>query len=130
AGAPLAPASAQPRLPLSGSQRADQKLVDGCVAGNTKALEELLLRYSDALHLRIRAILGPRARDANLVDEIAAEVWSTLYRKNGSLLGRFHVKNGQPLTAFLGGIARIEVLRVLRADHQRRCHEMSPEIIQ
>ena len=40
------------------------------------------------------------------------------------------MKNGQPLTAFLGGIARIEVLRVLRADHQRRCHEMSPEIIQ
>ena len=126
----MATASAQPRLPLSENPSAEQKLVHDCVAGKSTAWGELLLRYSDSLHLRIRAMLGPRARDPNLVDEIAAEVWSTLYRKNGSLLGQFHVKNGQPLTAFLGGVARIEVLRFLRADHQRRCHEMSPEIIQ
>ena len=129
-GTPTGNAPAQRRLPLSGNPGAEQKLIDGCVAGNAKAWEELLLRYRDSLHLRIRAILGSRSRDANLVDEIAAEVWSTLYRKNGRLLGRFHVKNGQPLTAFLAGIARIEVLRFLRADHRRRRHEMSPEIIQ
>jgi DNA-directed RNA polymerase specialized sigma24 family protein len=128
--APTTVASAQRRLPLSGNPRAEQKLIDGCVGGNAQAWEELFVRYSDSLQMRIRAILGPRSRDANLIDEIAAEVWSTLYRKNGSLLGRFHVQNGQPLTTFLGGIARIEVLRFLRADHRRRCHEMSPEMIQ
>lgn len=117
-------------LPLSGDPRAEQKLVDSCVAGEEEAWQELLVRYSDSLHLRIRAILGTRSRDANLVDEIAAEVWSTLYQKNGTLLGRFQADNGQPLNTFLGGIARIEVLRFLRSDHRRRCHEMSPEIIQ
>jgi DNA-directed RNA polymerase specialized sigma24 family protein len=118
------------RLPLSADPCAEQKLVDGCVAGEERAWQELLVRYSDSLHLRIRAILGPRSRDANLVDEIAAEVWCTLFRKNGSLLGRFQANNGQPLNTFLGGVARIEVLRFLRSDHQRRCHELSPEIIQ
>lgn len=128
--APATIASDHRSVPLSGNPRAEQQLVDNCVAGQEKAWEELFVRYSDLLQVRIRAILGARSRDANLVEEIAAEVWNTLYRKNESLLGRFQAENGQPLSTFLGGIARIEVLRFLRSEHRRRCHEMSPEIIQ
>ena len=118
------------QVPCSFRQEAEQKLVNNCIAGEEKAWEELVLRYSRPLRSRIGAMLGARGRDANLVDEIVAEVWSTLFRRNGSLLGRFRAENGKPLIAFLGGIARIELLRFLRSDHQRRCHETSQEVIQ
>jgi DNA-directed RNA polymerase specialized sigma24 family protein len=126
--APTTAASAQRRLPLSGNPRTEQKLVNDCVAGNEQAWEELFKRYRDALHLRIRAILRSRSRDANVVDEIAAEVWSTLFCRNSSLLGRFRADD-QPLSTFLGGVARIEVLRFLRSDNRRRSRETSSNVL-
>ncbi len=93
---------------------ADQALVDRCRAGDGEAWAEIHTKCQGHLVRQIRFTLGERARDATLVEEIAARVWYTLFADDGYLLGRYQPIKGAGLEKYLAAIARFEVMR-----HQR-----------
>jgi DNA-directed RNA polymerase specialized sigma24 family protein len=105
----------------------DQVLVDRCRAGDDAAWEEIHARCHSHLVKQIRYTLGERARDANLVDEIAARVWFGLVADDGYLLERFQPDRGNGLGKYLAAIARFEVLRHQRGEFRRRRREQETQ---
>ena len=104
-------------------QSADQDLVDRCKAGDGLAWAEIHTKCHGHLVRQIRFTLGDRGRDANLVEEIAARVWFTLFADDGYLLGRFEPIKGSGVEKYLAAIARFEVMRHQRSEFRRRRRE-------
>lgn len=105
----------------------DQALVDRCCAGDEAAWAEVHARCQSHLVKQIRYTLGDRARDANLVEEIAARVWYGLVADDGYLLARFQPEKGAGLGKYLAAIARFEVLRHQRGEFRRRRREQATQ---
>jgi DNA-directed RNA polymerase specialized sigma24 family protein len=99
-------------------------LIERCKAGDTAAWQEIYERYHSGLLRRIRSTLGSRARDENLVEEIAAKVWFALLDKNSRLLRKYRQQAENRFSAYLAGIARNEVLSYLRAERRRQRREV------
>ncbi|MHC4176581.1 MAG: hypothetical protein ACYSWU_03695 [Planctomycetota bacterium] len=55
---------------------------------------------------------------------MAARVWYALLRDGGRLLAGYDADRDSGLSAFLMGLARIEIMRHVRAEHRRRSHEL------
>jgi DNA-directed RNA polymerase specialized sigma24 family protein len=108
-------------------RRADQALVDRCRAGDGAAWQEIHDKCHAHLVRQIRFTLGDRARDGNLVEEIAAKVWYGLIADNGYLLERFQPEKGSGLEKYLAAIARFEVLRHQRGEIRRRRREQETQ---
>lgn len=110
--------------PLPAQQHsADQQLVDRCRAGDGQAWAEIHTKCHGHLVRQIRFTLGDRGRDSNLVEEIAARVWYTLFADEGYLLGRFEPIKGSGLEKYLAAVARFEVMRHQRSEFRRRRRE-------
>ncbi|NLX53542.1 MAG: sigma-70 family RNA polymerase sigma factor [Planctomycetaceae bacterium] len=105
----------------------DQTLVDRCRAGDDAAWAEVHARCQSQLIRQIRYTLGERARDQNLVDEIAARVWFGLVADDGYLLERFEPGKGSGLSKYIAAIARFEVLRHQRGEFRRRQREQETQ---
>ena len=105
----------------------DQTLVDRCRAGDDAAWAEVHARCHMHLVKQIRYTLGDRARDPNLVEEIAARVWFGLVADDGYLLQRFEPGKGNGLSKYLAAIARFEVLRHQRGEFRRRRREQETQ---
>ncbi len=105
----------------------DQTLVDRCRAGDDAAWAEVHARCQSQLIRQIRYTLGERARDQNLVDEIAARVWFGLVADDGYLLARFEPGKGSGLSKYIAAIARFEVLRHQRGEFRRRQREQETQ---
>lgn len=89
-------------------------LVARCAAGERAAWETFVDRFGPLIVALVRRMLHRRtgrARDAD-VDEIAAEVFLALVRRDRILLKRFDSQ--YRLSTYLGVISRTEVLRHLR----------------
>lgn len=108
-------------------RQADQALVDRCRAGDGAAWQEIHDKCHSHLVRQIRFTLGDRARDGNLVEEIAAKVWYGLVADNGYLLERFQPEKGSGLEKYLAAIARFEVLRHQRGEIRRRRREQETQ---
>ena len=108
---------------------ADQVLVDRCRAGDDDAWAEIHAKCHSHLVKQIRYTLGERARDPNLVDEIAARVWFGLVADDGYLLERFQPGKGNGLGKYLAAIARFEVLRHQRGEFRRRRREQETQAV-
>lgn len=107
---------------------ADPNLVRQCVGGDQRAWVELHRRCQPRLLASIRSALGRRAADSNLIEEIAARVWYSLVSGNFRLLERYRPdESSNGLASYVAGIARVEVLRYLRAEHIRRQREADAE---
>ncbi|MHB0956074.1 MAG: RNA polymerase sigma factor [Pirellulaceae bacterium] len=107
----------------------DQTLVDRCRAGDNTAWTEIHTKCHAHLVKQIRYTLGDRARDANLVDEIAARVWFGLVSDDGYLLERFEPIKGNGLEKYLAAVARFEVLRHQRGEFRRRRRERETQAL-
>jgi DNA-directed RNA polymerase specialized sigma24 family protein len=105
--------------------RADRKLVDACLQGETGAWSVLYQRYHDSLVASIRSFLGRSACDGSLVDEIAARVWYALVRNDFELLARFDIRRGCRLSTFLSVLAKTEARLLLRSERRRRVREQA-----
>lgn len=108
-------------------RRADQALVDRCRAGDGAAWQEIHDKCHGHLVRQIQFTLGDRARDGNLVEEIAAKVWYGLIVDQGYLLQRFQPEKGSGLEKYLAAIARFEVLRHQRGELRRRRREQETQ---
>ena len=104
-------------------------LVDRCRAGEDAAWAEIHTKCHAHLVRQIRYTLGERARDANLVEEIAARVWYGLVADDGYLLGRFEPIKGNGLEKYLAAIARFEALRHQRGEFRRRRRERETQAL-
>lgn len=104
--------------------RADQRLAERCLAGDEMAWERLYQRCHPQLLRAIKLLLGKDAGDLHLVDEMAARVWYTLLRDDGRLLASYDAERDSGLSAFLMGMARIEILRYVRSERRRRSYEL------
>ena len=93
-------------------------LVCRCLRADEGAWAELFDRYQAPLQARIRIYLGNRGRDANLVEEVAAEVWLGLLQRDGTLLR--HFQHGSSFLAYLSSIARYKTLLHFRGTRRRR----------
>lgn len=111
-------------IPTRGQARRDQRLVKRCMAGEEPAWEQLYQRYHPKLVIAVKLLLGQDAGDLHLVDEMAARVWYTLLRDGGRLLASYDAERDSGLGAFLMGMARIEILRYMRAERRRRSYEL------
>lgn len=107
----------------------DQLLVDRCRAGEDAAWVEIHAKCHVHLVKQIRYTLGERARDVNLVEEIAARVWFALVADDGYLLDRFHPVKGNGLEKYLAAIARFEALRHQRSEFRRRRRERETQAL-
>ena len=74
---------------------------------------------------RSKFLVRADAKDAHLVEELAARVWYALLRNRARLLARYDPERDSSLGAFLMGLARIEWMRHRRAERRRRSHEVS-----
>jgi DNA-directed RNA polymerase specialized sigma24 family protein len=117
--APPLTAEAAPSAPM-----ADRQLVDRCLAGDSKAWEEVYFQFHDRLLASIRNMLGAHRADPNLVDEIAARVWYAVVANDSRLLARFQPQRGCRLSTFLATIARGQAVAVLRSERRRRDREL------
>ena len=104
--------------------RADRRLAERCLAGDEIAWERLYQRCHPQLLRAIKLLLGKDAGDLHLVDEMAARVWYTLLRDDGRLLASYDAERDCGLSAFLMGMARIEILRYMRSERRRRSYEL------
>ncbi|MHC4401513.1 MAG: RNA polymerase sigma factor [Planctomycetota bacterium] len=105
-------------------QRADRKVVEGCLAGDERAWEQLYRRCHPRLVKAIELLLGTEADNVHLVEEIEARVWFALLRNDGQLLATYDASRDSPLDAFLMGLARIEIMRHARSERRRHSHEL------
>jgi DNA-directed RNA polymerase specialized sigma24 family protein len=101
----------------------DRELVERCIAGEVAAWETLYHRHHDGLLTAIRATLGRRFADPNLVDEIAARVWYALVVRDAELLSRFAEDRGCRLSTYLAAIAKRQAASLLRRERRRRRRE-------
>ncbi len=93
---------------------AEAELVARCAGGDAAAWESFVDRYGPLITALTRRMLHRRtgrARDAD-VDEIGAEVFLALVRRDRILLKRYDPR--YRLSTYLGVICRTEVLRHLR----------------
>jgi hypothetical protein len=109
--------------PDAADTEADRLLVGRCLMGEPAAWEELYSQCHGPLCVSIRSLTGPGC-DSNVIDEIAARVWYALVKDDGRLLDRFDPRRDVRLGAFFRGLARIEVMRYLRAEHRRSDREL------
>lgn len=116
-----------PAVPIDAEKAGDQALVDRCRAGDDDAWAEIHAKCHAHLVKQIRYTLGDRARDENLVEEIAARVWFGLVADDGYLLERFQPEKGNGLGKYLAAIARFEVLRHQRGEYRRRRREQQTQ---
>lgn len=105
--------------------RADQRLVKRCLAGEEKAWEQLYRQCHPQLVRAVKLLLGSDAGDVHLVDEMAARVWYALLRDGSRLLASYDADRDSRLSAFLMGLARIEIMRHMRSERRRRSHEFN-----
>ena len=115
--------------PGGNGQPMDQELVDRCKLGDPDAWAEMHRRCHTKVLRQIRYTLGDLARDANLVEEIAARVWYALVADDGYLLRRYESEKGNSLGSYLSAIARFEVLRHQRSEYRRRRRERETQIM-
>jgi DNA-directed RNA polymerase specialized sigma24 family protein len=101
----------------------DRKLIDQALGGVAGAWDVLYHRCHQPLLTAIRAIVGPRSADPNLVDELAARVWYAVVRDQGRLLDRFDPRRECTLTTYLALIAKDEASRFFRSEKRRRKRE-------
>ena len=111
-------------IPSRGEARLDQRLAERCLAGNERAWEQLYQQCHPPLLRAVKLLLGQDAGDVHLVDEMAARVWYTLLRDGGRLLASYDADRDSNLNAFLMGMARIEIMRHMRAERRRRSYEL------
>lgn len=104
---------------------AEQRLVMCCLAGQERAWEQLYRRCHTDLVDAITLLLGPKAKDSHLVEEIAARVWYAVLRNEARLLARYDPDRNSSLSAFFMGLARVEILRHRREEGRRKRHEMT-----
>ena len=96
------------------SPHPEVELVARCAAGEMAAWEEFVDSYGPLLTALARRMLARRtgrAKDAD-VDEVVAEVFLALVRRDRILLHRYNPR--YRLSTYLGVITRTEVLRLLR----------------
>lgn len=102
---------------------ADRQLIDRALAKEPGAWDDLYYRCHQPLLAAIRAIIGSRRLDPNLVDELAARVWYAVVREDGKLLDRFDPGRGCALTTYLALLAKDEASRLFRSEKRRRKRE-------
>lgn len=102
---------------------ADFRLAQRCVAGEVRAWEELYSQCHGSLVNTISSVLRGRSNDANLADEIAAQVWYALVAHDGELLTRYDTKYNARLITFLRTIARDLMCRHFRSERRREVRE-------
>jgi DNA-directed RNA polymerase specialized sigma24 family protein len=98
---------------------ADRRLAQRCVAGEVAAWEEIYAQCHDPLLAGVRVLLSGWTSDANLVDEIAAQVWYALVADDGKLLAKYDPARGGRLTTFMRAIAKGAVGQYLRSEQRR-----------
>jgi DNA-directed RNA polymerase specialized sigma24 family protein len=103
--------------------RHQQRLVERCLGGDERAWERLYRECHPPLLRAIKLLLGSEATDIHLADEMAARVWYALLREGGRLLASYDPERDSGLSAFLMGLARIEIMRHLRSERRRRSYE-------
>ena len=103
----------------------EQRLVMRCLAGEEQAWEQIYRRCHPQLLEAIRFVLGGNGKDGHLVEEIAARVWYALVRNRARLLARYDAERDSSLSAFLMGLARIEMMRQRRSERRRKSHELT-----
>ncbi len=97
----------------------EAELVRRCAKGERGAWEEFVAGYGALLNALVRRMLARRcgrAPDTD-VDEIVAEVFLALLRRDRILLHRFNPQ--YRLSTYLGVISRTEVLRFLRRGRRK-----------
>jgi hypothetical protein len=98
---------------------ADRQLAQRCVAGEVAAWEEFYAQCHDPLLAGVRVLLSGWTSDANLVDEIAAQVWYALVADDGKVLAKYDPARGGRLTTFMRAIAKGAVGQYLRSEQRR-----------
>jgi hypothetical protein len=94
------------------------------MAGEPGAWEEIYAQCHDSLLGSIRRMLGGCIADANLVDEIAAQVWYRLVADDGAMLAQYDPARGGRLVTFLRALAKDTACRYFRAEQRRQAHEI------
>lgn len=117
---PPAPGAAPEGNP---SAHADWLLVQGCLAQEPGAWERLYRLCQPRLEGAIRAMLGSRRGDGELVQELASRVWFNLVQDDHRLLRRFDPRRGCRLTTFLSLCSRSVVKSHCRSERRRRRRE-------
>ncbi len=99
----------------------DHQIAKRCLNGEAGGWDLLYGRCHEPLVCAVKSLLGARARDAELVDEISARVWYYVVT-NTAVLSRFDPSRNCRLTTFLAGIARNQVRTFQRSElrHQLR----------
>ena len=103
---------------MSGNEQ-EAELVRRCAEGERGAWEEFVDRYGTLIHALGRRMLARRtgrAADTD-VDEIVAEVFLALLRRDRILLHRYNPQ--YRVSTYLGVICRTEVLRFLRRGRRK-----------
>src|SRR5262245_37060395 len=108
---------------MSSTIREERELIDRCLAGDPSAWSGLYDHCHDGIVRSIRVFLGQGAKDASLVDEIAARVWYALVRNDFERLSRFDSNRGCRLITFLAALARAETRLLLRSERRRKNRE-------
>lgn len=96
----LAAPAADPSLPAA---------LDRCGHGDAAAWAELWRRYQPSLSHAIRSLLGPRAADDLLVEQLAANVWVALWKNDCRALRAYDPARGS-FAGYLRLHAKDEVL--------------------
>lgn len=102
---------------------ADEALVRRCLGGDVAGWQALYELCQAPLQSAIRNILGDRARDRELVEELTAQVWYALVDHDGALLSSFQAVQACRLATFVAAIARNLVRNYLRSERRRRLLE-------
>ncbi len=97
----------------------DKALVERCLAGEVGAWEELYAQCHDQMIRSVEIMLGPRAGDVDLVDEMAARVWHALVADDGQLLSRYEIDRGARLITFMRALAKDTISRHFRSERRR-----------
>ncbi len=101
----------------------DRLLVNRCLAGESEAWEHLFKVCHPPLLTLIKTLLGPRAADADLTEEMAGRVWYSVVTEPHRRLDPYDPDRGCSLTTYLAALARNEIRQYFRAEVRRRNRE-------
>jgi RNA polymerase sigma factor (sigma-70 family) len=95
----------------------DERLIEEAIAGRPSARTELVGRLDPVVRARIARVLSGRRSE---IDDLAQDIWVTLFAHRGKRLRAFDPARGGSLEGFVGVLAEREARQLLRRGRAKK----------